>query len=83
MRGRGPGRGRRPCRRGARREHGASAAHALLQAGQLDEMEIHLVPVPLGGGRRLFEDRTDRVELELVRRLDGRDATHLRHRVRR
>ena len=63
--------------------HGASAAHALLQAGQLDEMEIHLVPVLLGAGRRLFEDRTDRVELELVRRLDGRDVTHLRYRVRR
>jgi hypothetical protein len=46
-------------------------------------MEIHLVPVLLGSGRRLFEERdTDPVELHLVRRLDGRDATHLRYQVR-
>jgi dihydrofolate reductase len=62
--------------------HGAGAAQALLRAGQLDEMEIHLVPVLLGAGRPLFAARADRVELELVRRLDGRDATHLRYRVR-
>jgi dihydrofolate reductase len=60
--------------------HGASAAQALLRAGELDELEIHLVPVLLGAGRRLFED-TDRVELERVRCLEGRDATHLRYRV--
>ena len=63
--------------------HGAGAAQALLAAGQLDEMEIHLVPVLLGGGRRLFAPDADRVELELVRRLEGRDATHLRFRVLR
>jgi hypothetical protein len=34
--------------------HGAGAAQALLRAGLLDEMEIHLVPVLLGRGRRLF-----------------------------
>jgi dihydrofolate reductase len=60
--------------------HGASAAQSLLAAGELDELEIHLVPVLLGAGRRLFED-TDRVELERVRSLEGRDATHLRFRV--
>jgi dihydrofolate reductase len=63
--------------------HGAGAAQALLGAGQLDELEIHLVPVLLGDGRRLFEARDgDHIELELVRRLEGRDATHLRYRVR-
>ena len=35
--------------------HGAGAAQALLRAGLLDEMEIHLVQVLLGGGRRLFD----------------------------
>ena len=64
--------------------HGAGAAQALLQVGQLDELEIHVVPVLLGSGRRLFEERDDgHIELELVRRLEGRDATHLRYRVRR
>ena len=64
--------------------HGAGAARALLAAGQLDEVEIHLVPVLLGAGRRLFEPRDgDPVELELTRRLEGRDATHLRFRVLR
>jgi dihydrofolate reductase len=63
--------------------HGAGAAQALLRAGQLDEMEIHLIPVLLGAGRPLFEARdTDPIELQLVRRLDGRDATHLRYQVR-
>ncbi|HYJ68185.1 MAG TPA: dihydrofolate reductase family protein [Nocardioidaceae bacterium] len=64
--------------------HGAGAAQALLQAGQLDELEIHLVPVLLGAGRRLFGDRDrNHIELELVRRLEGRDVTHLRYRVKR
>jgi dihydrofolate reductase len=63
--------------------HGAGAAQALLRAGQLDEMEIHLVQVLLGQGRRLFDTLgRDHIELELLRRLDGRDVTHLRYRVR-
>ncbi len=60
--------------------HGAATAQSLLSAGELDELEIHLVPVLLGAGRRLFED-TDRVELEPVRQLEGRGVTHLRYRV--
>jgi len=64
--------------------HGAGAAQALLRAGQLDEMEIHLVPVLLGEGRRLFDSLGSHpIELELARRLDGLDVTHLRYRVRR
>lgn len=63
--------------------HGAGAAQALLEAGELNEMEIHLVPVLLGAGRPLFAAGEHPVELEPVRRLQGRDATHLRYRVRR
>jgi dihydrofolate reductase len=63
--------------------HGAGAAQALLRAGLLDEMEIHLVQVLLGGGRRLFDSLgPGHIELDLVRRIPGRDATHLRYRVR-
>jgi dihydrofolate reductase len=63
--------------------HGAGAAQALLRAGFLDEIEIHLVPVLLGQGRRLFDSLgPHHIELELVRRLEARDVTHLRYRVR-
>ena len=64
--------------------HGAGAAQALLRAGLVDEMEIHLVHVLLGEGRRLFDNLVgDHIELDLVRRLEDRDVTHIRYRVRR
>src|SRR5215216_2254825 len=44
---------------------GAGAAQALLRAGELDEMELHVVPVLLGRGRRLFDHLpADHIELE-------------------
>jgi dihydrofolate reductase len=61
--------------------HGASAAQALLRAGQLDEMEIHLVPVLLGDGRPLFGS-LGTTELDLVRVLDAPGVTHLRYHVK-
>jgi dihydrofolate reductase len=61
--------------------HGAGAGQALIRAGEIDEIDVHLVPVLLGGGRRLFDHLDDRVELELVRTINGREATHLRYRV--
>jgi dihydrofolate reductase len=64
--------------------HGASIAQRTLAAGLLDELQIHVVPVLLGEGRRLFEHLgTDQRELEPIRVAHGRDATHLRYRVRR
>jgi dihydrofolate reductase len=64
--------------------HGAGAAQALLRAGLMDEMEIHLVQVLLGDGRRLFDHLgSDHIELDLLRVLEDRDVTHLRYRVRR
>ena len=59
--------------------HGAGLAQWLLREGLLDELEIHLIPVVLGDGRRLFG--ADRIELELTRVLDAPDVTHLRYRV--
>jgi dihydrofolate reductase len=71
--------------------HGAGAAQALLRAGELDELELHVVPVLLGQGRRLFDNLPpEHVELTLERVLTtpdeedlARRVTHLRYRVRR
>jgi dihydrofolate reductase len=64
--------------------HGVGVAQRLLLAGLLDEIQIHLVPVLLGEGRRLFEHLgAEQRELETVAVTRGSDATHLRYRVRR
>jgi dihydrofolate reductase len=65
--------------------HGAGVARLALAAGVLDELEIHLVPVLLGQGRRLFEGLPpEHVELERTRVLEGEGGvTHLHFRVRR
>jgi len=59
--------------------HGASLAQSLLRESLLDELEIHLIPVVLGDGRRLFD--ADHIELELTRVLDAPGVTHMRYRV--
>ncbi len=65
--------------------HGASTAQRALTAGLLDELEIHLIPVLLGDGRRLFEHLgVEQRELERVRVLEGEGGvTHLHFRFRR
>jgi dihydrofolate reductase len=63
--------------------HGAGTARLALAAGVLDELEIHLVPVLLGQGRRLFDERgPEHVELERTRTIEGEaGVTHLHYRV--
>ncbi len=65
--------------------HGAGTAQLALAAGVLDELELHVVPVLLGQGRRLFEGLApDHIELERSRVLQGeRGVTHLHYLVRR
>jgi dihydrofolate reductase len=62
--------------------HGATVAQLALAAGLLDELEIHVIPVLLGDGRRLFEGVAN-TELERVRVLEGDGVTHMRYRVKR
>jgi dihydrofolate reductase len=63
--------------------HGAVTAQLALTAGVLDELELHVVPVLLGQGRRLFDNLPpDHIELELIRDLDGDGVQHLRYRIR-
>ncbi|MGN6202524.1 MAG: dihydrofolate reductase family protein [Solirubrobacterales bacterium] len=62
--------------------HGASVAQLALGAGVLDEIQIHLIPVLFGEGRRLFEHLgSEQIELEPIRVLGGEGVTHLRYRV--
>jgi len=63
--------------------HGAYTARRALEAGVLDEMQIHQIPVLLGAGRRLFDGLPLRIELEIVRVIDSPDATHIRYRIHR
>ena len=64
--------------------HGAGTAQLALAAGVLDEIEIHLIPVLFGQGRRLFDHLgPEHIELERTRVLEGDGVTHLRYRVRR
>ncbi len=65
--------------------HGAGVAQLALAAGVLDEIEIHLVPVLLGQGRRLFDNLDpEQTELERTRVLEGDGGvTHLHYRVQR
>lgn len=63
--------------------HGAYTAQRALEAGVLDELQIHLIPVLFGGGRRLFDVLPSRIELEVIRVIDTNEATHIRYRVRR
>ena len=65
--------------------HGAGIGQRALRDGILDEIEIHLVPVLLGDGRRLFEHLgAEPRELELIQVLQGEGGVaHLRYRVRR
>jgi dihydrofolate reductase len=65
--------------------HGAATAQLALAAGILDEFEIHLIPVLLGQGRRLFDNlRPQHIELERTRILEGEaGVTHMHYRVQR
>jgi dihydrofolate reductase len=65
--------------------HGIGTARHALAASVLDELEIHLVPVLLGQGLRLFDERgPEHIELERTRILEGEaGVTHMHYRVQR
>jgi dihydrofolate reductase len=63
---------------------GANVVQQYLKAGLLDELQIHVVPLLLGDGVRLFEDHVgpERHELECTRVIESPTVTHLRYRLR-
>jgi dihydrofolate reductase len=61
---------------------GADVAQQYLRAGLLDELQIHVAPVLLGGGTRLFgELDAAPVGVEITRVIASPAVTHLRSRV--
>jgi dihydrofolate reductase len=63
--------------------HGAGTAQLALVAGVLDELELHVIPVLFGQGRRLFERLpAEQIELERTRVLEGEGGViHVHYRV--
>jgi dihydrofolate reductase len=63
---------------------GADVAQQFLRAGLVDEMQLHVAPVLLGGGTRLLDNLGGAVvELECIRVLDAPGVTHLKYRIGR
>jgi dihydrofolate reductase len=65
--------------------HGAGVAQLALAGGVLDEIELHVIPVLFGQGRRLFEGLpAKQIELDRTRVIEGENGvTHIRYRIRR
>lgn len=60
---------------------GANAVQQFLAAGLLDELQLHVVPLLLGDGVRLFDHQPGPGELELTRVIASPTVTHLRYSV--
>ncbi len=60
---------------------GADVINQYLAAGLVDELELHVVPIVLGGGARLFAGIGPDLKLELLRVVEAPGVTHLKYRV--
>jgi dihydrofolate reductase len=60
---------------------GASIINQYLAAGHVDELELHIVPIVLGGGARLFDGVGPDLRLEQVRTVEAPGVTHVKYRV--
>lgn len=61
--------------------HGAATTQQLLAAGLVDELRLHIAPLLLGDGRRLFERSVDDLPLEMIETVATPQAVHVRYRV--
>ena len=62
---------------------GGGVLTAALQAGLVDEVILHQVPVVLGGGRPFFQALPDHVQLRLIEAVPAPGVTHLHYAVQR
>lgn len=62
---------------------GGGVVTAALQAGLVDELILHQVPVLLGGGRPFFHALPEHVRLRLVEAVPALGVTHLHYEVAR
>jgi dihydrofolate reductase len=60
---------------------GADTIQQFLAARLLDDLQIDLVPIVLGDGRRFFENLPADLQLQPIRVVDGPGATHIRYRA--
>jgi dihydrofolate reductase len=60
---------------------GASTVNACLRAGLVDELHLHISPVLLGAGERLFDGVPDTLRLEPVQVVSSPGVTHVKYRV--
>ena len=61
---------------------GASTVNQCLAAGLVDQLHLHVVPITLGEGERLF-DGVPPLDLEPVQVVGSPGVTHVKYRVRR
>ncbi len=60
---------------------GAETINQYLAAGAVDEVELNVAPILLGGGERLFEGVGPDLKLEQLRAVEAPGVTHLKYRV--
>jgi dihydrofolate reductase len=60
---------------------GAQIINEYLAAGLVDELELHIAPLILGGGERLFDGVGPDLKLEQIRAVQAPGVTHLKYRV--
>src|SRR6266511_448499 len=58
---------------------GAEIINQYLAAGLVDELEMHVVPVLLGGGERIFDGVGPDVKLEQLRAVEASGVAHLKY----
>jgi dihydrofolate reductase len=60
---------------------GAETVQQLVAAGLVDEIQLHVAPLFLGRGKRLFDQLGKAIELERIRVVDSPGVTHLKYSI--